>query len=38
MKSIQYLLSALKPDKVNSLKVTRGQSDLTIKRLALRED
>jgi S-adenosylmethionine decarboxylase len=38
LKSIQYLLSALKPDKVNSLKVTRGQSDLTIKRLSLRKD
>ncbi|MEG9297511.1 adenosylmethionine decarboxylase [Mangrovibacillus sp. Mu-81] len=38
LKSIQYLLSVLKPDKVNSLKVTRGQDRLNVSRLSLLED
>jgi S-adenosylmethionine decarboxylase len=38
LKSIQYLLSVLKPDKVNSLKVTRGQYRLNVSRLSLLED
>jgi S-adenosylmethionine decarboxylase len=38
LKSIQYLLSVLKPDKVNSLKVTRGQDGLNMSRLSLLED
>jgi S-adenosylmethionine decarboxylase len=35
LKSIEYLLAVLKPDKVNTLKVIRGQDGLNVSRLTL---
>jgi S-adenosylmethionine decarboxylase len=38
LKSIQYLLTVLNPDKVNSIKITRGQDGLNVSRLKLHKD
>ncbi|MCA1056124.1 adenosylmethionine decarboxylase [Rossellomorea aquimaris] len=38
LKAINYLISVLEPDRVNSVKVVRGQGGLTINKLSLSDD